>query len=467
MLVPSRTPSRIRRLEPATTLAEMAQTLMPDPLDSKESMDAFYVPEIQALRGLNRMGEMQLSIEDALAAQIPFKGFLLGHPGVGKTTELRHLLQGMDTTIRPLWLDVITELNPGTLRFYDVLLLILIRLVEAASSPTIVGFTEQELAVLLARVKGHLSTKWSKHLRVDQKEFSGGFQLPFLAKLLANMKVGSTNESGSQEYELSFVSDLVSTVNDVLLECNRLLAKHKNGQQWLIVVENFEKIGLPPGTVRDLFIGLRPHFQDLWANMVVTIPAWLQYSEDASFVLPTNFHSFLLHDIPVYTKDHVRDEESIRAISKVIEARANTSLFEPGVLDHCIVASGGNLRDLFTICRDSMLAARIRKSPSIGSEDAAGAIASLRNGYKESLGAGSQVDPKSISLADKLKCLKALYERKDLTAEVPGPVLYQLLRQRCVLQYNGSGWKGVHPLVVDLLIEFEQIAKNSPGGSMT
>jgi len=40
-----------------------------------------------------------------------------------------------------------------------------------------------------------------------------------------------------------------------------------------------------------------------------------------------------------------------------------------------------------------------------------------------------------------------------------------LLRQRCARQYNGAGWIGVHPLIVDLLIEFKRLEKGSPGGS--
>ena len=448
----------------ATTLAEMARTLMPAHLDTEEAM-AFYVPDVQPLRGLDRIGQMCLSLEDSLREDVPFKGFLIGHPGAGKTTELRHLLQGLQAQVRPLWLDVITELNPGTLRFYDVLLLILVRLVQEAAHPSVIGFEDHDLKALLVRVTNHLSTKWTKHLRIDQSEFSAGLQIPVLTKLLANIRQGSTKEQGTQEYELSFVSDLVRTVNDVVKECNRLLAKNRNGQQWLIVLENFEKIGLAPSVIRDLFIGLRPHFQDLQSHLVVTIPAWLQYSEDANVILPPNFQSFLLHDIPVYKQDHSRDGAALDALVKVVGARTDLGLFDSGVLERCCIASGGNFRDLFSIVRDSMLTARLRKASTIDMSDAGGAIASLRNAYKESLGSGTIPDPKAISLEAKLQLLKALYERKDLSAEVPGPVLHQLLRQRCVLQYNGSGWKGVHPLVVDLLIEFGHLDPGSPGGS--
>src|SRR5208337_4658220 len=102
---------------------------------------------------------------------------------------------------------VTSELNPGTLRYYDVLLLILIRLVYEVTKPSVIGFEDTDLPKMLADVRDHLATKWTKHLRVDAAEFGAGAgpNIPFL-KLFGNIKQGRTRERGSEEYELSFVS---------------------------------------------------------------------------------------------------------------------------------------------------------------------------------------------------------------------------------------------------------------------
>lgn len=84
------------------------------------------------------------------------------------------------------------------------------------------------------RVQDHLATKWTKRLRVDSNEFSAGLEIPFLVKLLGNIKQGGWREQGRQEYELSFVSDLVELMNGVFVECNRRLAKHQNQKQWTL-----------------------------------------------------------------------------------------------------------------------------------------------------------------------------------------------------------------------------------------
>jgi hypothetical protein len=70
-----------------------------------------------------------------------------------------------------------------------------------------------------------------------------------------------------------------------------------------------------------------------------------------------------------------------------------------------------------------------------------------------------------VPLTAKLARLQGLYERTDPTAEVPDPILYLMFRQRCALRYNGKGWVGIHPLIVDLLIKFNRLAKDSPGGT--
>ena len=457
--VPSR---RQLRTTPATTLAEIPQTLQPEALQTAEELKAFYQVKIQEVRGIDRTGQLRLCLEDAHVAQLPFKAFLLGHPGVGKTTELSKLLLEQEHRFRPLRLNVTSELNPGTLRYYDVLLLILIRLVEDVSKPSVIGFEDTDLSNMLADVRDHLATKWTKHLRVEAAEFGAGLTTPFLLKLFGNIKQGRTRERSSEDYELSLVSELVDLMNSVLQESNRLLKKHQNGRELVIVLEDLEKIGLAVPALKELFMGLRPSLQGLDAHFIVVIPIWLKYSEDAPIILPPNFHSFVIPDIAVYQKDHKKDESVIDALKAVVKARANEALFADDVLERFCIASGGNLRDLFALIRNAMLSARLRFSNTISIEDADGAVASLRNEYKQLLGSTGQDDAET-SLIDKLDRLVALYQRQDPTVEVPNRVLYLLLRQRCALQYNG--WIGVHPLIVDLLIDFAKLEPNSPGGS--
>ena len=68
-------------------------------------------------------------------------------------------------------------------------------------------------------------------------------------------------------------------------------------------------------------------------------------------------------------------------------------------------------------------------------------------------------DPDETTWDQKLQKLRCVYEG-DPAAGVPDKALYQLLRRRAVLFFNGKGRYGVHPLAVEILRE--QLA-NDPG----
>ena len=115
------------------------------------------------------------------------------------------------------------------------------------------------------------------------------------------------------------------------------------------------------------------------------------------------------------------------------------------------MASGGNLRDLFGLILEAGTNAELRKSEphQITTPDTDRAINQLRREYKDHLGE-TAFDLQQIKLDDKLKKLSAIY-RREPKADVRDPVLYSLLHARAVQEFNGQGWFGVHPLIVDFL----------------
>jgi|GEM_PF-1989951 len=119
------------------------------------------------------MEYLKVRIDDALNAGLDYRAFLMGHPGVGKTTELLRVIGNFSSQLEPLRISILSELNPGAFRYYDLLLLILIRVVEKASSHPIAGFEEHNLNALLDRVRRHLSTKWAKHLSTSGADWGG------------------------------------------------------------------------------------------------------------------------------------------------------------------------------------------------------------------------------------------------------------------------------------------------------
>ena len=80
------------RITPATTLEEIHQTLLPEPLETVEEIDAFYKEELNHIRGDDKIQRLQLGLKRAFESRSFYKACLMGHQGVGKSTELTRLV---------------------------------------------------------------------------------------------------------------------------------------------------------------------------------------------------------------------------------------------------------------------------------------------------------------------------------------------------------------------------------------
>jgi hypothetical protein len=285
--------------------------------------------------------------------------------------------------------------------------------------------------------------------------------LGLFASAKAEMKYAADRKTETVEYRLQRLPDLVDLCNRLIDVCTQTMLE-KTGQEWLLVVEDLDKTGISPQQLQELFIQYGTVFQDLRVNMIFTIPVWLAYSPEANR-LP--FERHMIPDTPVYNRDHGRHEKGRAAVQAVLEARVSPTLFAEGQMTRLIVASGGNLRDLFALVLDAGEGARARNpaATKIGPDDAKVAISKMRREYRMKLGQ-SPYDAHPIAYAEKSARLLAVYGGAP-DSDIPDPVLYSLLRGRAIQEFNGDGWFGVHPLVVDILKEQQHLKPQDPGGT--
>jgi hypothetical protein len=90
-------------------------------------------------------------------------------------------------------------------------------------------------------------------------------------------------------------------------------------------------------------------------------------------------------------------------------------------------------------------------------------INKMRRDYRMKLGQ-SPYDAEQIPYSKKSAILMAVYQETS-ESDIPDPALYSLLRGRAVQEFNGVGWYGVHPLVVDILKEQDHLKPQDPGGT--
>src|SRR5580698_2933363 len=114
---------------PATALDQLYLTLQPHPLEDPKEFATFYRAQVNKVRGPDTVVRLSLKLQQSYRA-VPFRAFVMGHPGVGKSTEITRLLENVKEQQAGVRLSVATELNPASFKVYDVLLLMLARLAE-------------------------------------------------------------------------------------------------------------------------------------------------------------------------------------------------------------------------------------------------------------------------------------------------------------------------------------------------
>ena len=471
----------------ATNLEEMHRTLTPRPLKTPDEMRLFYIESLNKVRGGVKTDRMMRGMIRSYNEASHYKAALGGHSGAGKTTELAHLISRHEVAARlqPLWFSALSDIDPGGFKPFDVVLVMMIRLVEETAKPLseggVVGKRIQDsLLEDLTRWFASGSTKFTEGTSVAVSvEAGGGVKSETLWATVTGLffnakgeaKYTSDRKTEVVEYRLTQIFRLIDLANRVLDECNRLLkeatksVEYPLGREWLFIGDDFEKAGISPERTEDLFVHYGNVFKDLRTHLLFTVPVSLVYS-DRSVSLP--FEKACVHiipDTPVFDQQHKVHSAGREALREVVCARVGESLFANGQLDRLLAASGGNLRDLFALIVQSADEALDRGEPeagSIQSDDVTKAINSLRISYERALGESPDDRAEKITYEMKAERLKQVYDGKG-DAKIADSVLHSLLRSRAVQEFNGEGWFGVHPLVVSILHRQGRIQATSNG----
>ncbi len=276
--------------------------------------------------------------------------------------------------------------------------------------------------------------------------------LGLFANLKGEFKYAADRSIKKVEYRLERLSALIELVNKLLNECNRLL-RDATGCEWLFIGEEFDRPSIRPGLVEDFFLNYSNIITEIRCACDLHDPdrPGLFREVDRNCPAPASgcTSSRTRRSSTASTRSSRRD---VPPLQDVLEARVSPKLFGPGQMKRLIVASGGNLRDLFTAwsarrptrpCFAPRRRARsARRTPTARSTSCARTI-------RGRLGVGPY-DAAQLTYEQKAERLVAIYNQEP-DYDVPDPVLYSLLNARAVQEFNGERWFGVHPLVVDIL----------------
>lgn len=454
----------------ATVLTDVYKTVSPEPLMDSEQLDAFYLQEIIDIRGRTVMPKLKTRLLRA-EKDMPFKTFLMGHAGVGKSSALTCLIQEVNEKFQTIRFSAKKQLDMINFKAFDVLLLTITELAEQCGESIENGGSGEHISDNLIRPlwDWFATTDISKTEKteltatvgvgIDSSSSLWGKLIGLKAKVYAEAKYAGAREKKTVAYRLSNISELVQIANQIIDACNNSLGK-ATGKQWLIIWEDFDKEGIPKESISQLSLEYGHIFSDLNANMITNIPVALGYSGEARSIIDTADRC-LLHDSPVFDQKHKPHEQGRKVLREVVEKRMELTLFDEGILESLLVASGGNLRDLFNMILEACDQAIGKELTTIAQVHARNAIVTQRIEYERRLGT-DRFGEEVIKFKDKVDRLKAIYNNKPDSSRTDD-ILYSLLRSRAVQEFNGERWFGVHPLVVDYLVSNKHIKKPENG----
>ena len=459
--------SSLGQFTPAQTLDTVYLTLSPEPLTTQAELDAFYREEMNQARGEDKVRRLKLGLKRAANNNRDyFKACLMGHPGVGKSTEITRLIHDAEfkQQYRSLQFNVLTDLNPINFNPLDIILLVVVELAEEThkiikKNSGLVNYQSQALNEFLSWYNTTERKVTSQQESDISTEAGGGLTgeslwaaaLGLFASIKSRMRFAANREQTVTEYRFQRLNDLITIANQVIEECHQQLRNYNN-QQWLIVGENFDKPGVNKDSLRSLFIDYANVIHDLNINLIFTIPIGLYNSSEAIRLAFPREKCHIIPDTAVFNRDFSSNTEGRKALRAVLNSRINLALFEPPVLERLIIASGGNIRDLFSMVADASDEAILSEKKNVTATESNFAINHLTNEYERRLGQ-NPFDLAQISYSDKVERLKLIYSG-DKAAQIPDEALYALLNDRAVQevsQGNGECRFVVHPLVVDLL----------------
>ncbi len=475
----------ILQTTPAQTLDKVYRTLQSGPLETKEQLDAFYREELNQVRGDNRTKRMEFGLREAQNDRLFYKALFMGHAGSGKSTELSRLVNTLQDQISPIRIRALSTLNPSSFQPLDVLLVMMIELVEKTRLPLEEGGANQmpsdarlrEIWDWFAIEKNVTESVQSTSIAAEGgagiKENSlWNNVLGLFAGIRSDIKYNVNRKAEITEHRISRLDELMKLANRLLDDCNNLL-RSQTGREWLFIGEDFDKGRIPTARLEDLFINYGGIFLELRTHLIFNLPVNLYYSSQAprlpfsgdSAPQTLRERSYVLPDIPVFQADKSPNQPGRDALVSILQVRMNLDLFAPDQMMRLIVASGGNLRDLFGLVKYAADTAIIDGRLTITEKDAKAAINHLRSDYERRLGQ-SPYDIDVVTYEAKAERLLKIYNN-DSTAKIADPAVYSLLNARAVQEFNGKRWFGIHPLVVDILVEQGKIQPVNgavPGG---
>jgi hypothetical protein len=233
-----------------------------------------------------------------------------------------------------------------------------------------------------------------------------------------------------------------------------------------VIVEDMDKLDLKQA--REIYVNNANLLTGLDVRIIYTIPIYLFHSPDANA-----FRSRFSTPIPLpmikvtepKPDGKTKRTEGFKTVRKIVFERIDSKLIQGPALDMLIERTGGVLRHVFEVLQRVATMADVTQP--IREKHVEYGLGQVRKELWQMI--ALPID----SVPGAPESVEVLYERlcecaaKQWAGEKPmcnSDAINQILLKSCALvEYNGEGWLGVHPLVIENLVKLGRLKQD--GGS--
>ena len=418
----------------ASTLKEAIPLL--DPMHPLSKEGGFYIKRKRNPR--NRLKTLLLNSRE------PVKLLFTGFRGAGKSTEL-NILSNDDDIVNEFIVvkfSAVEHFNLSQFDYIDVLCVMGEKIFNKACEIPNVDLNEK----LLESLKDWGSEVQKKVKFLESAQVSAGAEAEvgvkswfasFMAKLSTQLKTGWNKESEIKQVLKPKIEILWNRINNIIIEAER-----SSNKKILVIIEDLDKTNIDVS--EELFERNGQQLLKPACSLIYTIPIALIYSDKSTIISRSIFDGFqVLPNIKIFNRDGSPDIKNYDFMKSVINERMDFDMLaeEPDkAMEKIIKYSGGVIRELIRLTRDSSINAVSFEEDKISIEDIDEAISEAKNSFK-------RMNIKE----ENLEYLKDVEEKKQIIAK-DDSIAKTLLHNQSILQYqNSEDWFDVNPFLKDYI----------------
>ena len=431
----------------ATTIDELRKYCKPTPLTGDTLK--FYIETDKAR-------DPHQDTRDKLAKSLeegPARILFYGHPGSGKSTELNKFLAEHEKKWLAVKFSVLDEMTSSNILAEDLILIITAKIMEAADNIGIQG--DQKRLEEVYKYFDKVTTEDVKSLNMNTEAKAGidtgasylGQLIGLMARFTADIKMNSHSTE-------TIVHTLRKRRADLPLQANRVIEAiqqelQEREKHLLVVVEDIDKLDLKQA--HEMFVKNTNLLTGLTTNIIYTIPIYLFHSPDSN-AFKHHFDSVIGLPMIKISDPHKSHTPGRKVIEAIIKARVEDNLIQKDALNLLIEKTGGVLRHVFEVLNTVSTMAHI--SAPISKEAIQYGLDQLRKTCWQQI--ALPVDNTTgISSVNELYDRLTQYAQEQCkgkkTVPQSDPINQLLLKCCALIEYNGEGWFGVHPLIIENL----------------